>query len=126
VARFTLAGASKPERLQYRAVFIPKGARLVPGPAGSAVYVYDVIDKAGTTVYYALVFRGSAGKPDWHYRFKTDERRQQTIADFRASVASAQARRDAVQQERAAWTNPLTVGAILYTSWGYDQTNVEF
>src|SRR5207245_2848035 len=27
---------------------------------------------------------------------------------------------------KAAWVNPLKVGDILSTCWGYDQTNVEF
>lgn len=125
MGRLTLSGADKAERLAYRAAFIPKDARLVPGPSGCAVYRYDV-NRQGVAVFGAIAFRGTAGKPEWHYTFRTDERRTQAITGFWDSVKDAAARRAASKAVKAAWVNPLTVGTILSTCWGYDQTNVEF
>lgn len=119
---FGLQGADKAERLQYRAVFIPKNARLVPGPSGCAVYAYTASDGSPAL----MAFRGSSGRPELHYRFKTEERRQVAIAGFIASVQDQQQRKAARATVKAAWVNPLKAGQILYTSWGYDQTNVEY
>lgn len=117
-----LVGASKAERLAFRAVFLrPHDARLVPGPAGGAAYTYETAGKP-----YAMVFRGSSGRPEWHHSYRTVEQRDAHIAQFHASLASSAARKATKAASKAAWVNPLQVGTILYTSWGYDQTNVEF
>lgn len=113
---------SKAQRLQARAIFLPKDAKLFPTPAGCAVYIYTAHDGSPA----AIAFRGSAARPGLHYRFKSDERRQVAIAGFVASVTDAQTRKAARQTEKTAWVNPLQVGNILSTCWGYDQTNVEF
>lgn len=117
----TLSGADKSTRLAARAIYIPKGARLVPGPAGCAVYAYELAGK-----FYALAFRGTAAKPEFHHSYRTAERRQAHVAEFWGSVQGAAERKAARAAEKAVWVNPLKVGEILYTSWGYDQTNVEF
>jgi hypothetical protein len=118
-------GASKAERLAGRALFIPKGARLIPGPPSCAVYRYD-INRQGSPVIGALAFRGSAAKSEWHYTFKTEERLLQAVARFHDSVKASAARKVTTKATKAAWVNPLKVGEILYTCWGYDQTNTEF
>jgi hypothetical protein len=123
--RDSLHGASKTERLAVRASFIPAGARLVPGPPGGAVYIYSS-DRRGTPMPYAVAFRGTAARPEWHHSYRTDAQRLEHIAQFHRSLAQTAERRATVSAERKAWINPLTVGTILYTSWGYDQTNVEF
>jgi len=123
--RRTLYGASKAERLAVRAAFIPKGARLVSGPKGGAVYSYDGL-RAGAPVFYAIAFRGYAAKPEFHYSYRTVETRDAAIAQFQAGLVETATRKTARAAAKAAWTNPLTVGTVLYTSWGYDQTNVDF
>ena len=120
MARHTLHGASKEERLAARN--IPNDARCVLEHAnGSACYTYET---AGA--FYAIAFWGTAGRSLWHYRYRTDERRNQAILDFRESVEDSVERRAKLKADKAAWTNPLKVGDILHTCWGYDQTNTEF
>lgn len=119
--RHTLSGASKAERLTHRQSFIPAGARLVPGPAGGAVYIYATAGKP-----YAVAFRGTAGRPEWHHSYRTDAQRLEHIERFHRSLTASAERRAASSAQSAAWVNPLTVGTVMYTSWGYDQTNVEF
>jgi hypothetical protein len=110
------------ERLTLRASFIPKGARpILEHENGSALYVYDV----GATLY-AVAFWGTSAKPHFHYRYPTAERRTDAILQFKDAVQTHVARRTEQRATKAAWINPLKVGDLLYTSWGYDQTNVEF
>lgn len=125
MSRHTLSGASKAERLAHRQAFIPAGARLVPGPPGGAVYTYTR-EKNGVLMCYAVAFRGTSARAEWHHCYKSDAQRAEHIDQFHRSIRGSAELRAARSAERSAWTNPLTAGAILYTSWGYDQTNVEF
>jgi hypothetical protein len=112
---------NKTERLALRQAFIPKGAQLVPGPDGGAVYTYETAGKP-----YAVAFIGTAAKPVRHYSFSSLERRQAFVDDMHRGFVASAAHRASRSAAKSAWVNPLKVGEILYTSWGYDQTNVEF
>lgn len=64
-----------------------------------------------------------------HYWF-TDEQRQKFVQEFQqrneafeARVAEAKKNKSALKKEMK---NPYKIGDILYTSWGYEQTNVDF
>jgi hypothetical protein len=103
-----------------RESFIPAGAVKVADKASDAVaYIYE---RAG--VPYGMAFAGKAQKPALNFRFRTIADRERRISEFfagrRASLASKAERR--ANRKRLA----LKVGDVLYTSWGYDQTNVEF
>ena len=75
---------------------------------------------------YAIAYHGKAAKNDWHHRFRTEAARDKTISEFfagrRATVALAEARR----AERKNATSGLNVGDILVSSWGYEQTNIDY
>lgn len=119
---FGLQGADKDQRLAARRRFVPNDADMIwTHENGSAVYIHDV-----NGVLYGTAFTGTAGNPTWNYRFRTAENRAKTIDDFIASVAHHVDLVAARRAEKASWANPLKPGDILYTSWGYDQTNVEF
>ncbi len=123
---FGLQGADKAERLAARSIYIPKDYRLLPGPSGSAVYIGQGTSKRGDAVYYVMAFRGTAGRPEFHNAYRVAEQRQSAIQAFWDGVSSSQQRKETESAKRAAWVNPAKVGDILYTSWGYDQTNTEF
>lgn len=75
---------------------------------------------------YGLAFHGKAAKPDWHFRFASEENRARKIADHAAAQrrhAEYMAKRKA---ERKAAPCKLEPGAILVASWGYDQTNLNW
>lgn len=70
-------------------------------------------------------------KKEWtkqkhYYSFKTVERRAEWIASFKKQVQE----REGWKLDRAiakkSFVNPAKVGDILYSSWGYDQTNIDF
>lgn len=69
-------------------------------------------------------------KPDFNYRFRSEPQRAAYIADFFVRCAAReknkQARHDAQKAKKAAFENPLAIGDILYASWGYDQTNIDY
>lgn len=105
-----------------REFYIPKSAVKVSDKASSAVaYVYEA---AGAV--YAVAFHGKAEKPDWHFRFKSPEARAKRIVDHFVGVQA----RDKMMADRSTARKSeghgLAVGDILRSSWGYDQTNVDF
>lgn len=110
------------ERLQVRQSFIPTDARcILEHSNGSALYVYETAGKL-----LAIAFWGTAGKPLFHYSYRTEEQRQQKVLSFKASVEQSVAYRETQKADRKARTNTLKVGDIVNTSWGYDQTNTDF
>lgn len=69
-------------------------------------------------------------KPDFNYRFRNETERAAYVAKFFVECSvrekNRQAHREAQKAKKADFTNPLFTGDFLYSSWGYDQTNVEF
>lgn len=70
-------------------------------------------------------FAGRSQKRAFGYRFKTTERRDSYLADWIASQEAKAAAKALAKAERNA-PHSLKQGDVLYTSWGYDQTNVDF
>ena len=65
-------------------------------------------------------------KPILNLTFQTWERAEELI---REKLAARAAHKDAMKkraEERQNYRHDYKVGDILYTSWGYDQTNIEF
>ena len=73
----------------------------------------------------AVAFHGRAQKPDWKYRFANSVDRQDHIDRFVEKRRDYKQRRDEERQRRNQG-HGLKVGDIIYCSWGYDQTNVDF
>jgi len=61
-----------------------------------------------------------------NYMFKTEEEQKRYIDDKIAGIKAHNDRKAKRKAERMAFKNPAKVGDILYSSWGYDQTNVDF
>ncbi len=112
------------EREFYR----PKDAR-VEYPEdlpGAEIHRYENGSRApNSKAPFAAVFGGKRSKPDWHFRFKDNERREEKIAEWmeqeKDSLIAAKNRR---AEHNGGHT--LEVGDVLSGSWGYDQTNVDF
>lgn len=68
-------------------------------------------------------FKGTAAKPFWWYLFKTIERREAFI-DRRIDDLKRVAEKACRKSPPAA--DHYAVGEVLYDSWGYDQTNVDW
>ena len=95
--------------------------REIPDLPGSEVWTYEC-EKGG---YFAAVFGGKRAKPDWHFRFKTKERREEKVAEWIAGQRRHAERIAAERKERSA-PHGFEPGQLFYTSWGYDQTNINY
>lgn len=65
-------------------------------------------------------------RPSSHYRFKTEKQRAQWIEQQKAYIDK---QTEAAQRYEAQMNKDLEAikeGAILYDSWGYEQTNIDF
>ena len=80
----------------------------------------------------AMAFLGKAQKASWHSRFLTLRQMLQYIEGWVSRVEANMATREREKQERAAQNAALSaadhfqVGDIVYNSWGYEQTNIDF
>jgi hypothetical protein len=100
-------------------------------PAG---YVPLAIENAADVVVYtnnangkfsAICFAGKAVNPTWYYLFRSEEAMLAQVAKTVNNRIARAAEVAKYKAERLAPTN-LKEGDILYCSWGYDQTQVDF
>lgn len=105
-----------------RSFYVPRGAvkiRVKDLP-GCEVYFYE---RAGAPC--ALVFKGRAEKPLSHHRYQSADRRAAhcaaVIENLRAHEAAKSKRR--AEKSKGHDAKP---GDIFCSSWGYEQTNVDF
>jgi hypothetical protein len=108
-----------------RTSYLPPNALQRTGEmADAVVFTYDT-SLGGRTTFGGIGFHGTCNAPDFHYTFRTGEAREKHIQNFiacRVHSAEYKAKRKIERQK----PHPLTVGTILHTCWGYDQTNVEY
>jgi len=89
----------------------------------------------GIQIYYkesptigGLCFVGRAVNPTWHYRFKNAEQRLAEVTKTFTNVrawADRKAERKAKAKEASA-NHGVKVGDVFRSSWGYDQTNIDY
>lgn len=104
--------------------YIPKNAVKVncgPAASGAEVWIYE----AGGAPY-GLAFMGKAQKPTWHFRFKSIRQRAERIKQHFELAVSVVETREKRKADRKAEPRGLKVGDVLRSTWGYDQTNVDY
>jgi hypothetical protein len=108
-----------------RMVYLPKEVRdqkpMVPPGTDLEIWKYEAAGKL-----YAIAFAGKQGKPLFHNRFRNEAERERTIQE---AIDSRKSRAESVQKrkdEKKNFQHGLKEGDILYSSWGYDQTNIDF
>lgn len=74
----------------------------------------------------AIGYRGKKTNPDFRYRFDSAARRETYIAKFIADCQKLNEVRAVRRESRKLDSNPVKVGDIFVSSWGYDQTNIDF
>ncbi len=106
-----------------RESYIPKGSRKVSHNHSDAVaYVYT--NRRGKPS--AAIFFGTQAKPVAHFSYRSEEAREKSVTEYFERRQQTQARVTERRSERKAFVHTVQVGDIFRTSWGYDQTNVEF
>jgi len=73
----------------------------------------------------AIFYTGKQSKHTWYYTFHTEQDMKATITK---TISGIMTREDQKAQRRESRKAPhsLEAGNILYSSWGYDQTNISF
>jgi hypothetical protein len=111
-----------------REFYIPRGENVINlqkiNPEGTDLEIYTYEDSKG--VPHAMAFAGKQSKPLWHYWFHSEDGRQRKIDDAIRDRKKHIEFKEKQRQERLQYRHGLKVGDILYSSWGYDQTNVDF
>ena len=88
--------------------------------------------RENSTRVWVKAWKGNATLPCWNYTFRDAARAEAAAEQLVQDTAKSEAFRNAAAAERKAKRDALkaadhwTVGDVVYTSWGYDQTNVEF
>ena len=104
--------------------YIPEGYELAFDSKELNIQVYY----KDTPCISAICFVGRAINPTWHYRFKNAEQRQAEVTNTFKNV-QARADRKAeykAKAKKASDNHGVKVGDVFRSSWGYDQTNVDY
>ena len=100
--------------------YIPKDSRPIEHPAGLGVaYLY------GDGRPCVIAYGGKRTKADWHYSFPTQEAAQKKIDEWFASLTGHETLKAQFKAERNK-PHSLKVGDLIYNSWGWEQTNIDF
>jgi hypothetical protein len=111
------------DRFEARAFYIPAGAQKFTCKISGAV-AYLHTNAAGKPA--ALGFSKNAIKPTFRFYFSSDKAREVYVSLFFTKHAAHVKRRSEQEAKRKAFVHSLQVGAVLYSTWGYDQTNCDF
>jgi hypothetical protein len=80
-------------------------------------------------IQYGLIvaiFQGKSHKPYKHYRFDDESALNRFIQDEKERELKAEKERVERSKQYEAEKQKIVEGAILYSSWGYEQTNIDF
>lgn len=74
---------------------------------------------------FGMAFGGKRAKPDFYFRFPSEEARARRIQEH-TNREIYHAKETARRRAERNVPHQLKVGDVLYCSWGYDQTNIDF
>jgi hypothetical protein len=78
---------------------------------------------------HAIGYKAKQNRPAFNFLFRSIERRDEYVREWFDGVAREQAAKKAWKAEQAAKRaagHGLKAGDVLYASWGYEQTNIDF
>ena len=90
---------------------------------GTDVYMHT--DTKVKNPYIAMGFIGKQAKWNFHIAFPTKERRAEWVAKWEDRIKARDLEKQARKDRRQA-PHTLQLGDVLYTSWGWEQTNIDF
>lgn len=104
-----------------REFFIPKTCTLVHRDEALGAEAYA--DQAGLVL---MLFGGKRQKPDHHIRFHSAERATIYLQTWISGLQANIKRKVEMRERKKAFCHGLKIGDVLKSSWGYDQTIVQF
>lgn len=105
----------------YRSSFVGEGAERHEVEGG----VYFTRDRAQGG-FELVAFVGRAKRPCMNYWYRSREQRDEAARRFTANLAYSAAKKAAEREARKTQGRGLEIGDVLVSSWGYEQTNVDF
>jgi|TARA_R110002074_G_scaffold35881_2_gene97733 hypothetical protein len=99
----------------YRDMLNSGRDKIMAEDLSSVVYLYE--NSQGKPC--AVGYRGRARKPAFHYSYSSDEVRARRVSDWMEDLEKPKDRTEAPARG-------LAVDDVLRSSWGYDQTNIDF
>jgi hypothetical protein len=111
---------------------IPKGnptlKKKSPMDTELEIYTYEEESRRepGKVSYLVLAFMGRSNKPLFHYIYNDEASRDRKIKETVDFARNEYKRKVEKRKERLEYKHTLQIGDILYSSWGYDQTNIDF
>jgi hypothetical protein len=115
--------ATKQADQRIAARYVPRDSTKEEHPDAGAVVYYS---QAGNGRLLVVGYVGTAYHPAINYIFSSIERRAQYVDQWLRSLRASEARRQERREQRKTATHRLVVGDVVYSSWGYEQTNVDF
>lgn len=109
--------------------YIPSNSVKIARDGVPAVVYMTKRDTRTGPAICGIGYSGSRSKHDFHFSFSTQARFDEYVARFFDGVAERIARKAAQAAEKTAARaagHGLNVGDILYTCWGYEQTNIDW
>jgi len=100
--------------------WIPNNGKQVNNPFGVA-YIYTT--KLGGAA--AVLYSGKSAKSTFHYLFADEQDAMNCIERHFNSIAESK-KAKAIRHKESFKGHTLAVGDIVYYSWGYDQTNIDW
>ncbi len=94
--------------------------------------VYDLIIVRYTSILIGKerpcvkIYKGTGYRPTAFHYFNSEEQREKIIDNHIAYAEKNIARKSERAKQRKGFQHNLKVDDILYSSWGYDQTNIDF
>jgi hypothetical protein len=104
----------------------PKELNVVYVEGVTAVFVRDHEIPGRSRTYYTAEAYGWKAKRNcyWYETYSTPEARGEKVLGFIANLVKHKA--DVAANRKGTTDHDVKVGDIFYSSWGYDQTNVDF
>ena len=109
--------------MKTRELYIPKGMQKVISMTGTELYMDT--DTSGQAPYKAMGFSGKKAKYDFFFRFRTPESRAEYVNKWEDKLKKVREYKQE-RKEKRSLPHTLKVGDIMYSSWGYDQTNIDW
>lgn len=108
-----------------RESYVPKGAVKVADKQSDAVaYLYTLYTR--DEKHGVVAFVGNQAKPVGHYIYTNVKRREDYVRGVFEGRRLAMAYKAERAAEKKAFVHDFKVGDILHTSWGWEQTNVNY
>ena len=105
----------------YRDMINPEAVCLMPEDLSSVVYLYCMNGKP-----CARAYKGRAKKQAFNYSYRSEESRLESVTKWIEARSKEATEKAQEIKEKAETIRALEVGDVLRSSWGYDQTNIDY